>query len=164
MVGSLMYLTASRPNLVFSVFAMRIMRDVKIQEEVRQEVLSFLEIDWLAGHQRSKEALQYLLHRLNTSPCLDVMLKSFGCDPSSKTTDLTSIKFLCTVITKVLLLFAVTTSSTLALNTSTYSTISSESKWKIEWLNSTSWKRIISLQTFSPKHYQENGSNFFFHA
>ncbi|GJS89860.1 hypothetical protein Tco_0772496 [Tanacetum coccineum] len=50
-------------------------------------------------------------------------------------------------------------SSTLALNTSTYGTISSESKWKIEWLNSTSWKRIISLQTFSPKHYQENGEN-----
>ncbi|GJX77946.1 retrovirus-related pol polyprotein from transposon TNT 1-94 [Tanacetum coccineum] len=83
---------------------------------------------------------------------------------SSKTTDLTSIKFLCTVITKVLLLFAVTTSSTLALNTSTYGTISSESKWKTEWLNSTSWKRTINLQTSSPKHYQEKGSNFFFHA
>ncbi|GJW88690.1 hypothetical protein Tco_0164030 [Tanacetum coccineum] len=135
---------------------MRNMWDVKIQEEVRREVLSFLEIDWLAGHQRSKEARQYQLQRLNTSPCLDVVLKSFGCDHNSKTTDLTSIKFLCTVITKVLLLFAVTTSNTLALNTSTYGTISSESKWKIEWLNSTSWKRIINLQTFSPKHYQEN--------
>ncbi|GJR82131.1 hypothetical protein Tco_0152916 [Tanacetum coccineum] len=33
-----------------------IMRDVKIQEEVRREVLSFLEIDWLAGHQRNNEA------------------------------------------------------------------------------------------------------------
>ncbi|GKA36669.1 hypothetical protein Tco_0723234 [Tanacetum coccineum] len=32
---------------------MRIMRDVKIQEEVRREVLSFLEIDWLAGHQEA---------------------------------------------------------------------------------------------------------------
>ncbi|GJR22864.1 retrovirus-related pol polyprotein from transposon TNT 1-94 [Tanacetum coccineum] len=32
---------------------MRIMRDVRIREEVRREVLSFLEIDWLAGHQRS---------------------------------------------------------------------------------------------------------------
>ncbi|GJT85939.1 retrovirus-related pol polyprotein from transposon TNT 1-94 [Tanacetum coccineum] len=51
---------------------MRIMRDVKIQEEVRREVLSFLEIDWLAGHLRSKEARQYQLQRLNTSPCLDV--------------------------------------------------------------------------------------------
>ncbi|GKG20268.1 hypothetical protein Tco_0380069 [Tanacetum coccineum] len=77
----------------------RIMRDVKIQEEVRREVLNFLEID------------------------------------CSKTTDLTSIKFLCTVITKVLLLCAVTT---LAPNKLTYGTISSESKWKIEWLNSTS--------------------------
>ncbi|GJZ44366.1 hypothetical protein Tco_0591621, partial [Tanacetum coccineum] len=56
----------------------------------------------------------------------------------------------------LLLLFAITTFSTLALNTSTYGTISSESKWKIEWLNSTSWKRIINLQTSSPKHYQEN--------
>ncbi|GJX11011.1 retrovirus-related pol polyprotein from transposon TNT 1-94 [Tanacetum coccineum] len=50
-----------------------ITRDVKIQEEVRREVLSFLEIDWLAGHQRSKEARQYQLQRLNTSPCLDVL-------------------------------------------------------------------------------------------
>ncbi|GJY12749.1 retrovirus-related pol polyprotein from transposon TNT 1-94 [Tanacetum coccineum] len=49
MVGSLMYLTASRPDLI--------MRDVKIQEEVHWEVLNFLEIDWLAGHQRSREAL-----------------------------------------------------------------------------------------------------------
>ncbi|GKG37063.1 hypothetical protein Tco_0447236, partial [Tanacetum coccineum] len=47
---------------------MRIMRDVKIQEKVHREVLSFLEIDWLAGHQRSKEALQYLQHRLNVTP------------------------------------------------------------------------------------------------
>ncbi|GKF53140.1 hypothetical protein Tco_0160050, partial [Tanacetum coccineum] len=30
-------------------------------------------------------------------------------------------------------------------NISTYGTISSESKWKIEWLNSTLWKRIINL-------------------
>ncbi|GKG33217.1 retrovirus-related pol polyprotein from transposon TNT 1-94, partial [Tanacetum coccineum] len=34
---------------------MRIMRDVKIQEEVRREVLSFLEIDWLACHQKAKK-------------------------------------------------------------------------------------------------------------
>ncbi|GKF98983.1 hypothetical protein Tco_0297766 [Tanacetum coccineum] len=135
-----------------------------LQEEVRREVLSFLEIDWLACHQRSKEALQYLQQRLNTLPCLDVVLKSFGYDHSSKTTDLTSKKFLCTVITKVQLLFAVTMSSTLDQSTSTYVTISSKSKWKIEWLNSTSWKRTINLRTYSQKRYQENGSNFFFHA
>ncbi|GKG05594.1 hypothetical protein Tco_0325680, partial [Tanacetum coccineum] len=32
----------------------------------------------LAGHQRSKEAWKYQLQRLNISPCLDVVLKSFG--------------------------------------------------------------------------------------
>ncbi|GJS45264.1 hypothetical protein Tco_0595385 [Tanacetum coccineum] len=32
---------------------MRIIRDFRSREEVRREVLSFLEIDWLAGHQRS---------------------------------------------------------------------------------------------------------------
>ncbi|GJW37853.1 hypothetical protein Tco_0060773 [Tanacetum coccineum] len=120
-------------------------KNVKIQEEVRREVLSFLEIDWLAGHQRSKEAHQYLQQRLNTLPCLDVVLKSFGCDHSSKTTDLTSIKFLYTMITKVQLLFVVTMSSTLDQSTLTYVTISFESKWKIEWLNSTSWKQTINL-------------------
>ncbi|GJV84917.1 retrovirus-related pol polyprotein from transposon TNT 1-94 [Tanacetum coccineum] len=46
--------------------------DVQIQEDINREVLSFLEIDWLAGHQRNNEARQYQLQRLNTSPCLDV--------------------------------------------------------------------------------------------
>ncbi|GJR94157.1 hypothetical protein Tco_0266331 [Tanacetum coccineum] len=55
-------------------------------------------------------------------------------------------------------------SSTLDQSTLTYVTISSESKWKIEWLNSTSWKRTINLRTFLQKHYQENSSNFFFHT
>ncbi|GJT72424.1 hypothetical protein Tco_1031710 [Tanacetum coccineum] len=82
MVDSLMYLTASRPDLVFAVCMcaryqakptkkyleaikhMRIMRDVKIQEEVRREVLSFLEIDWLVGHHRT---LSIKAHR-HTSP------------------------------------------------------------------------------------------------
>ncbi|GJX53718.1 hypothetical protein Tco_0282087 [Tanacetum coccineum] len=64
-------------------FEMRIMRDVKIQEEVRREVLSLLEINWLAGHQRSREALPSLRQRALTATA-DV--------PSSvtKTTDTTS--------------------------------------------------------------------------
>ncbi|GJX22836.1 hypothetical protein Tco_0227281 [Tanacetum coccineum] len=52
--------------------------DVKIREEVRREVLSFLEIDWLAGHQRSKEARPSQQQRQNTLQCLDAVLKSFG--------------------------------------------------------------------------------------
>ncbi|GKB98259.1 retrovirus-related pol polyprotein from transposon TNT 1-94 [Tanacetum coccineum] len=63
-------------RLGIPLMQMRIMRDVKIQEEVRREVLSFLEIDWLAGHQRSREALEYLQQRLNIFPCLDVHSRS----------------------------------------------------------------------------------------
>ncbi|GJS54665.1 hypothetical protein Tco_0628027 [Tanacetum coccineum] len=37
-------------------------------------------------------------------------------------------------------------SSTHDLSTSTYDTISFESKWKMEWLNSTSWKQTINWQ------------------
>ncbi|GKF36307.1 hypothetical protein Tco_0113065 [Tanacetum coccineum] len=146
MVGSLMYLTASRPDLVFA------------------EPLTWV-FGILAGHQRNNAARQYQLQRLNTSPCLDVVLKSFGCDHSSTDYgfDFNKIPLYCDNKSAIALCCNNVT-STLALNTSTYGTISSESKWKIEWLNSTSWKQIISLQTFSPKHYQENGSNFFFHA
>ncbi|GKC48201.1 hypothetical protein Tco_1065923 [Tanacetum coccineum] len=162
MVGSLMYLTASRPDLVFAVCMCaryqakptkkhfeaikRVFRYLKgtinmglwypkdnamsltayadadhagCQDSRRSTSGSaqFLEDRLVSWSSKKQEAQQYQPQRLNTSPCLDVVLKSFGCDHSSKTTDLTSIKFLCTVITKVLLLFAVTTSSTLALNT-----------------------------------------------
>ncbi|GKC55300.1 retrovirus-related pol polyprotein from transposon TNT 1-94, partial [Tanacetum coccineum] len=55
----------------------RIMRDVRIREEVRREVPSFLEIDWLAGHQRSKESRPSQLQRRNKLQGLDAMLKSF---------------------------------------------------------------------------------------
>ncbi|GJU36944.1 hypothetical protein Tco_1185298 [Tanacetum coccineum] len=71
-VGSLMYLTAVAVQTL--LMQMRIMRDVRIQEEVRQEVLSFLEIDWSAGHQRSKEARPSQQQRRNTLQCLDVVL------------------------------------------------------------------------------------------
>ncbi|GJR32514.1 hypothetical protein Tco_1108746 [Tanacetum coccineum] len=53
---------------------MRIMRDVKIQEEVRREVLSFLEKIGLAVIKRNKEARVIQLHRLNTIACLELCL------------------------------------------------------------------------------------------
>ncbi|GJX37880.1 hypothetical protein Tco_0251183 [Tanacetum coccineum] len=109
------------------------MRGCQIQEEVTSEC-QFLEIYWLAGPSRSKVSIgKYQPQR----------------------PEYIAMVWMLQWITKVLLLFAVTTSSTLALNTSTYGTISSEIKWKIEWLNSTSWKRIINLQTSSPKHYAQ---------
>ncbi|GJR19750.1 hypothetical protein Tco_0968277 [Tanacetum coccineum] len=150
-----------RHAMSIKLMQMRIMRDVKIQEGVRREVLSFLEINWLASHQRSNEARQYQLQRLNTLPCLDVVLKSFGLlIPAQRLRfDFNKIPLYCD--TKSLLLFAVTPSSTLALNTLDIRHISSECKWKLEWLNFTSWKRIITCQTSSPKQLPRVRSNFF---
>ncbi|GKC61780.1 retrovirus-related pol polyprotein from transposon TNT 1-94 [Tanacetum coccineum] len=87
MIGSLMYLTASRPDLVFAVCMCaryqskptkkhleavkrtqtQIMQVVKTLKEAHLAVLSFLGISWLAGHQRNKLARPSRLQRLNTS-------------------------------------------------------------------------------------------------
>ncbi|GKF24737.1 hypothetical protein Tco_0077059, partial [Tanacetum coccineum] len=48
--------------------------------------------------------------------------------------------------------------------TLTYDTISFESKWKMEWLNSTSWKQTINWQISSQKLYQESVLNFYSHS
>ncbi|GJR88644.1 hypothetical protein Tco_0212655 [Tanacetum coccineum] len=47
-------------------------------------------------------------------------------------------------------------SSTHDLSTSTCNTISFESKWKMEWLNSTSWKQTINWKISLQKLYQCN--------
>ncbi|GJW77437.1 hypothetical protein Tco_0139119 [Tanacetum coccineum] len=48
----------------------------------------FLEIDWLAGPSNKQQARTISTTEyeggLNTSPCLDVVLKSFGCDSQLK--------------------------------------------------------------------------------
>ncbi|GJU46593.1 retrovirus-related pol polyprotein from transposon TNT 1-94 [Tanacetum coccineum] len=49
MVGTLMYLTASRPDLTFIV--------AKILDEVHLEVCNYWETDLLAGHQKGKKAI-----------------------------------------------------------------------------------------------------------
>ncbi|GJY41702.1 bifunctional riboflavin biosynthesis protein RIBA 1, chloroplastic-like protein [Tanacetum coccineum] len=80
---------------------MRIMRDVRIREEVRREVLSFLEIDWLAGHQRSKEARPSQQQRQNTLPMSRNAVSNPLDEISAKVYGfLVSIGFLCSVITK----------------------------------------------------------------
>ncbi|GJV00440.1 retrovirus-related pol polyprotein from transposon TNT 1-94 [Tanacetum coccineum] len=90
MVGSLMYLTASRPDLVFAVCmcARYQAKPTKKHFEAIKRVfrylkgtinmgLCFLEIDWLAGH--LKEAKKHAISTTEayTLPCLDVVLKSF---------------------------------------------------------------------------------------
>nr|GEU68557.1 retrovirus-related Pol polyprotein from transposon TNT 1-94 [Tanacetum cinerariifolium] len=55
MVSSIMYLTASRSDLVFSVCMC-----ARTHAEVHPEVLSSLAINWLAGHPRNRKALRSL--------------------------------------------------------------------------------------------------------
>ncbi|GJQ93078.1 retrovirus-related pol polyprotein from transposon TNT 1-94 [Tanacetum coccineum] len=80
MIGSLMYLTSSRPDLVFAVgmCARCISRRVKILDAVLLAVHNSWEINLSAGPRRSKRALLSLVQRLNILPYLDVVLKSYG--------------------------------------------------------------------------------------
>ncbi|GJT81873.1 hypothetical protein Tco_1056215 [Tanacetum coccineum] len=52
-------------------------------------------------------------------------------------------------------------SSTHDLSTSTYDTISFESKWKMEWLNSTSWKQTINWQISSQNFTKRSCFEFY---
>ncbi|GJU67115.1 hypothetical protein Tco_1253374 [Tanacetum coccineum] len=82
---------------------MRVHAGCQDSEGSRRIVLSFLEFDWLVGHQRSIEEQAIYLQSTSRSKHM------------------------------------------------TYGTISSERSWEIEWLISTSWKRIFNLQTFLTK-------------
>ncbi|GKD23302.1 retrovirus-related pol polyprotein from transposon TNT 1-94 [Tanacetum coccineum] len=79
MVGTLMYLTSSRPHLVYAVsmcaryqarpiekhLHLLITRVVKIQDVVHLEVCNSWETDLLAGHQKGRKAVQYPAQKLN---------------------------------------------------------------------------------------------------
>ncbi|GJT17090.1 integrase, catalytic region, zinc finger, CCHC-type containing protein [Tanacetum coccineum] len=130
------------------------------EKQLRREVLSFLEIDWLAGSskkQRSTAISTTEAEYIAMSGCcaqilwMRSQLKDYGFD-------FNKIPMYCD--NKSAIALCCNNVRNLIKSTSTYVTISSESKWKIEWLNSTSWKRTINLRTFSQKHYQENGDDF----
>ncbi|GJV42127.1 retrovirus-related pol polyprotein from transposon TNT 1-94 [Tanacetum coccineum] len=142
MVGSIMYLTVSRPDLVFAVCmcARYEAKPTKKHFEAIKRVFRYLKGTINMGLWYPKDNAMLLTAYADADHA--------GCQDSRRSTS-GSAQFLGDRLV----------SCTLALNTSTYGTISSESKWKIEWLNSTSWKRILNLQTFSPKHYQENVVN-----
>ncbi|GJS64650.1 retrovirus-related pol polyprotein from transposon TNT 1-94 [Tanacetum coccineum] len=92
MIGSLMYLTSSRPDLIYAVCLCAryqekptkkhlnaITRGVRTLDAVHQEALNSEVINLLAGLPRSKRALRSQVQRLNILPYLGLMLKSYGC-------------------------------------------------------------------------------------
>nr|GEU39574.1 putative ribonuclease H-like domain-containing protein [Tanacetum cinerariifolium] len=143
MIGTLLYLTASRSDLQFTIYMcaryqarpiekhllqMRIMLVAKILAEVHLEVCNFWERGLLGGRQRGKRVLLFPIWKLNTSPYLDVVLKSYGYDHNFRIMALDLTKFQYTAIIKVLLPYAAIMSKTLGLNTSTSDIISSKSR------------------------------------
>ncbi|GJT75409.1 hypothetical protein Tco_1042134 [Tanacetum coccineum] len=73
---------------------------------------------------------------------------------------LDSTKYLCTAITRVLLLYVVTMSNTRDPSILTLDTISSRRKWKMVWLSYTSSKQNISGEIYVPRHWDEKDLNF----
>nr|GEZ14392.1 integrase, catalytic region, zinc finger, CCHC-type, peptidase aspartic, catalytic [Tanacetum cinerariifolium] len=70
MVGTLMYLTSCRPDLMLITLAAKIHSTSK--------VCSCWETDLLAGHEKGRKELQYQVRKLNISPYPAVVLKSSG--------------------------------------------------------------------------------------
>ncbi|GKB11077.1 retrovirus-related pol polyprotein from transposon TNT 1-94 [Tanacetum coccineum] len=68
-------------------------------------------------------------------------------------------RYLCTAITKVPLLYVVTTSNIPDRSILTSDTTSSKSKWKMRWLGYTSSEQNISWQISLPRHWEEKDLN-----
>ncbi|GJQ88875.1 retrovirus-related pol polyprotein from transposon TNT 1-94 [Tanacetum coccineum] len=115
MSGSLIYLTSSQPDLVFPVSFADVdhanCQDTKRSTSSSMQLLGDRFVSWSSKKQRALLSL---------------------------TMALDSTKYLCNAITRVLLLYAVTTSNIPDPGILTSDTISSRSKWKMVWLNYTS--------------------------
>ncbi|GKB34646.1 hypothetical protein Tco_0879588 [Tanacetum coccineum] len=131
MIGSLMYLTSSRPDLVFAVY--------------------------MCAQYQAKPTEKHLHALLQT---LIVLVAKIPEEVHLATMALHSTKFLCTAITKVPLPYAVTTSNTQDPSTLTSYIISSMSKWKMGWLSCTSSEQNISWHISLPRHWDEKDLNF----
>ncbi|GJS07536.1 retrovirus-related pol polyprotein from transposon TNT 1-94 [Tanacetum coccineum] len=125
MIGSLMYLTASRPDLVFAVCMCaryqskptkkhleaikRVFRYLQgtinmglwYPKDTAMALTAYADADHAAGHQRSKLARPSRLQRLNTSRCLVAVPKSYGCGLNYRIMALHTITSLCIVTTRV---------------------------------------------------------------
>nr|GEW31831.1 retrovirus-related Pol polyprotein from transposon TNT 1-94 [Tanacetum cinerariifolium] len=137
-IGTLLYLTASRPDLQFDICMCARYQARPTEKHVHavKRIFRYLRGTvhrglWRKAYKqvikKAKECC-FLVRKLNTSPYLDVVLKSYGCDHNFRTMALDSTKFQCTAIIKVLLPYAVIMSNTLGLSISTSDTTLSRSR------------------------------------
>ncbi|GJS63550.1 hypothetical protein Tco_0678114 [Tanacetum coccineum] len=143
-VGSLMYLTRSRPQPCIRTHA----------------ALVSWRIDWLVVTKKQESTGNINTEAENTSYVGCGGSNPLDCDHSSKTTGFDFNNILVTVINKSAIALCVTyVQHSRSKHIEHNGTISSESKWKIEWLNSTCGlanHKSISLQTFSQSITKEN--------
>ncbi|GKG23176.1 hypothetical protein Tco_0388479, partial [Tanacetum coccineum] len=85
MIGTLLYLIASRPDLQFAICMCARYQARPTEKHLHAHlqmrimlVCSSWEIDLLAGHQKGRKALRYPVRKLDILLCRDVVLKFFG--------------------------------------------------------------------------------------
>ncbi|GKF54522.1 hypothetical protein Tco_0161432, partial [Tanacetum coccineum] len=92
MIGCLMYLTASRPDIMFAICLCA--SDYAGDNHDRRSTLggcqNILEEDWSLGNARNKQLWLYHLQRQNMSQLQVVVLRFFGCKINYLIMDLTS--------------------------------------------------------------------------
>ncbi|GKA84389.1 hypothetical protein Tco_0805984 [Tanacetum coccineum] len=178
MVGSLMYLSASRPDIVFAVCmcARNHHMGLWYPKDSGFELKAFADADYarchdtrrstsgsaqILGHQlvswssKSRKVPPSPLQRLNTSPYQDVVLKSSGCALNYETMDLRSTKFRCIMTIKVLLLYAVIVFNTRVPSTLIFVTTLSKSRLKGKLLSCISWRQNTTAWTIFSKAFAE---------
>nr|GEV82262.1 hypothetical protein [Tanacetum cinerariifolium] len=145
MVGSLMYLTASRPDLVFAVcMCTRYQaKPTKNHLEALKRVFWYLKgtINWGLWYPKDTAMALTAYADAYHAGCQDTCRSTSGSAQflgDKLTMALTLTRFPCTVITVVPLLCVAITSSTPGPNTLTFAITSSEIKLREAWLNSTS--------------------------
>nr|GEY92319.1 uncharacterized mitochondrial protein AtMg00810-like [Tanacetum cinerariifolium] len=162
MIGSLMYLTASRPDFVFALCmcARYQAKPTKKHLYVVKQIFRYLKGTINMGLWYSKETCIALTAFADadhagfqdTKRSTSGSMQLLG---DRLTMALDSTKFHNVVIIKVPLLYAITTSNILDPSILTSDTTSSRSKWKMEWLNYTSSEQNISWQISLPRRWDE---------
>ncbi|GJQ95456.1 retrovirus-related pol polyprotein from transposon TNT 1-94 [Tanacetum coccineum] len=158
MIGSLMYLTSSRPDLVFVVYmyAQYQAKPTKKHLHAVKRIFRYLRGTINMGMWYSNDSCIALTAfadadhagwqdtRRSTSSSMQLLgdILTMAWD---------STKYLCTAIKRVLLLYVLTTSNILDPNILTSDTTSSRSKWKMGWLSYTLLEHNINWQISLPR-------------
>ncbi|GJY85829.1 hypothetical protein Tco_0499855 [Tanacetum coccineum] len=159
MVGSLMYLSASRPDIVFAVCmcARYQAKPTEMHLTAIKRIFRYLK----RNHSHGTVLVIQKAENTAISTTEAEYIALSGCcaqilwmRSQLETMDLRSTKFRCIVTIKVLLLYAVIVFNTRAPSTLISVTTSSKSRLKGKLLSYISWRQNTNWLTFLRKHYR----------